>query len=100
MNSYQICRRTVLDKKTGEEIILSPEDVQTIRAIQTGSYTGTEDPYAPWIDFFTHEKMIHPVTRRPEDKRSFIPSLHEKKMVSIVGMISLIGTGLELDSNF
>lgn len=33
----------------------------------------------PAIDFFSNEVMIHPVTNRPEDKRSFIPSLIEKE---------------------
>lgn len=37
----------------------------------------------PAIDFFTHEVMIHPVTNRPADKRSFIPSLIEKEKVRV-----------------
>lgn len=36
----------------------------------------------PAIDFFSNEVMIHPVTNRPEDKRSFIPSLIEKEKAS------------------
>jgi len=35
----------------------------------------------PWIDFFTNETMIHPVTNHPEHKRSFIPSKWEKQKV-------------------
>lgn len=35
----------------------------------------------PAVDFFSHEVMIHPVTNRPADKRSFIPSLIEKEKV-------------------
>lgn len=38
-------------------------------------------PPQPAVDFFTHEVMIHPVTNRPADKRSFIPSLIEKEKV-------------------
>ncbi|NWT12066.1 BOP1 protein, partial [Vireo altiloquus] len=36
----------------------------------------------PSVDFFSHEVRIHPVTNRPADKRSFIPSLVEKEKVS------------------
>ena len=35
----------------------------------------------PWVDFFTNEVMIHPLSNRPEDKRSFIPSKWEKLKV-------------------
>lgn len=33
------------------------------------------------MDFFSGDPMIHPVTNRPADKRSFIPSLVEKEKV-------------------
>ncbi|XP_033626829.1 ribosome biogenesis protein bop1-like [Asterias rubens] len=75
--------RTVYDKMTGKDIVLKDEDVALIQRIQDGRYPETTfDPYEPYVDFFTHEKMIHPVTRRPEHKRSFIPSLLEKEKVS------------------
>ena len=35
----------------------------------------------PWIDFFSNEVMEMPVTGRPPDKRSFIPSKWEKQRV-------------------
>lgn len=35
----------------------------------------------PAVDFFSGDLMIHPVTNRPADKRSFIPSLVEKEKV-------------------
>ena len=80
--SYCIFRRTVYDKMTGKDIVLKDEDVALIQRIQDGRYPETTfDPYEPYVDFFTHEKMIHPVTRRPEHKRSFIPSLLEKEKV-------------------
>merc|ERR1712025_725397 len=67
--------RTVLDKTTGQNVVLTDEDVDTIERFKKGkSLNPNHDPYAPWIDFFTHETMIHPVTNRPEHKRSFIPS--------------------------
>lgn len=36
----------------------------------------------PQVEMFSSEVMIHPVTNRPEHKRSFIPSLLEKEKVS------------------
>lgn len=39
-------------------------------------------PPQPQVEFFSHELMIHPVTNKPEHKRSFIPSLVEKEKVS------------------
>lgn len=33
------------------------------------------------VEFFSSDVMIHPVTNRPADKRSFIPSLTEKEKV-------------------
>lgn len=36
----------------------------------------------PQVEFFSEDLMIHPVTNRPADKRSFIPSLIEKEKVS------------------
>lgn len=38
-------------------------------------------PPQPTVEFFTKDVMIHPVTNRPADKRSFIPSLLEKEKV-------------------
>lgn len=74
--------RTVKDKSTGQNVILSDKDVELIKRFRKGKYVDPAyDPYAPWVDFFTHEVMQHPVTNRPEDKRSFIPSLWEKKKV-------------------
>ncbi|XP_071957722.1 ribosome biogenesis protein bop1-B-like [Antedon mediterranea] len=74
--------RTVFNEKTGENIVLDEEHLDIISKIQTNKFPGQVNPYEEYIDFFTHEKMIHPVTRRPEHKRSFIPSLVEKQKVS------------------
>ncbi|XP_078690255.1 ribosome biogenesis protein bop1-B-like [Branchiostoma floridae x Branchiostoma belcheri] len=75
--------RTVKDKTTGEDVKLTDEELDIIQQIQKGKYPEKAyNPYEPYIDFFTHEKMIHPVTNRPRDKRSFIPSLVEKEKVS------------------
>nr|XP_015212885.1 PREDICTED: ribosome biogenesis protein BOP1 [Lepisosteus oculatus] len=75
--------RTVHDKMTGMDIRLSDEEVDLVHRLQKGQFGDANfDQYEPYVDFFTHETMIHPVTNRPEDKRSFIPSLIEKEKVS------------------
>ena len=80
-------RRTIFDKKLGKDVVLNEEQLRTIQRIQQGFFPETTfDPYEPYIDHFTHEKMIHPVTRRPAHKRSFIPSLTEKNQVFMINV--------------
>ncbi|XP_074681561.1 ribosome biogenesis protein BOP1 [Strix aluco] len=75
--------RTVQDKMTGADIKLTDEQVELVHRLQKGQFGDIHfNPYEPAVDFFTHEVMIHPVTNRPADKRSFIPSLIEKEKVS------------------
>ncbi|OWK50752.1 Ribosome biogenesis protein BOP1 [Lonchura striata] len=75
--------RTVQDGQTGAEVPLSEEQLELIRRLQRGNFGDVGfDPYEPAVDFFSHEVRIHPVTNRPADKRSFIPSLVEKEKVS------------------
>src|SRR5699024_8440992 len=75
--------RTVQDKLTGQKVVLSDQDVDLIQRIRNAKCPDPSyDPYAPFIDFFTYEKMIHPVHNMPETKASFIPSLAEKRIVS------------------
>ncbi|KAM3679735.1 ribosome biogenesis protein BOP1 [Ammospiza maritima maritima] len=75
--------RTVQDRQTGAELCLSEEQLELVQRLQRGHFGDVNfDPYEPSVDFFTHEVRIHPVTNRPADKRSFIPSLVEKEKVS------------------
>ncbi|NXV05729.1 BOP1 protein, partial [Cettia cetti] len=75
--------RTVRDRLTGSEVVLSEEQLELIQRLQRGQFGDVNfDPYQPSVDFFSHEVRIHPVTNRPADKRSFIPSLVEKEKVS------------------
>lgn len=73
----------MFDKKNGEDIVLTDDDLDVIQRIQRGRYPEPSvEAYPDYIDFFTYEKMIHPLTRRPEHKRSFIPSMSDKAKVS------------------
>lgn len=68
--------RTVKDKY-GNEIRLDDEELDLVQRLTQGQYPGAANPYEDAIDFFTHEKSIHPVTNRPEPKRRFVPSKWE-----------------------
>lgn len=75
--------RTVHDKMTGSDVKLSDEQVELVHRLQKGQFGDVNfNEYEPSVDFFSNEVMIHPVTNRPQDKRSFIPSLIEKEKVS------------------
>lgn len=54
------------------------------------------DPYEDYIDFFTHETRVTPLSAAPEPKRRFVPSKHEHKRV--MKMVRAIRKGwLKLD---
>ncbi|CAJ1084297.1 ribosome biogenesis protein bop1-like [Xyrichtys novacula] len=75
--------RTVQDKQTGSDVVLSDEQVELVKRLQRGQFGDVNfNEYQPQVEFFTQEVMLHPVTNRPADKRSFIPSLLEKDKVS------------------
>ncbi|KAK5855563.1 hypothetical protein PBY51_005657 [Eleginops maclovinus] len=75
--------RTVHDKQTGSDIILSDDQVALVNRLQRGQFGDVHfNEYQPQVEFFSSDLMQHPVTNRPADKRSFIPSLVEKDKVS------------------
>ncbi|TNN30936.1 Ribosome biogenesis protein bop1 [Liparis tanakae] len=75
--------RTVHDKQTGSDIVLSDEQVALVNRLQRGQFGDVNfNEYQPQVEFFSRDVMLHPVTNRPADKRSFIPSLIEKDKVS------------------
>ncbi|XP_036949730.1 ribosome biogenesis protein bop1 [Acanthopagrus latus] len=75
--------RTVHDKQTGSDVVLSDEQVELVKRLQRGQFGDVNfNEHQPQVEFFSSDLMIHPVTNRPEHKRSFIPSLVEKEKVS------------------
>lgn len=75
--------KTVQDKQTGGDVVLTEQQVALVNRLQKGQFGDVNfNEHEPYVDFFTSEVMIHPVTNRPSDKRSFIPSLIEKEKVS------------------
>jgi len=82
-------RRTVHNKREGEDIVLEDDDVAIIERIRSNAYPDLGyDPYEPYVDFFTNEKQLTPLVDTPEPKRRFIPSKHEhKKVMKIIRAI-------------
>lgn len=75
--------KTVEDKQTGGDVVLSEQQVALVKRLQKGQFGDVRfNEFEPSVDFFSSDIMIHPVTNRPADKRSFIPSLLEKEKVS------------------
>uniref|UniRef100_A0A7G3AYA7 Ribosome biogenesis protein BOP1 homolog n=1 Tax=Lutzomyia longipalpis TaxID=7200 RepID=A0A7G3AYA7_LUTLO len=75
--------KTVKDPQTGQNIILSDEDIDLIKKIaQQRIPDGEFDEFAPWVDWFTSEVEKMPIRNIPEHKRSFLPSRTEKKKIS------------------
>jgi len=74
--------RTVYDRYTAHDHILSEEELDLLRNLKSGSfYSSSVNPYETYVDFFTSEKMIHPVNNYPAHKRSFTASETEAKKV-------------------
>lgn len=74
--------RTVKDPLTGQEVVLTEEDIGLIRRINSGRVPDTQfDDYKPWVDWFTSEVEKMPIANVPDHKRSFLPSVSEKKKV-------------------
>ena len=74
--------RTVLDRQTGEKVVLSDEDIEIIKRLAQSQYVSNTVEEFETSTFFTKDEMKMPLSGRPEHKRSFIPSKWEKLQVS------------------
>ncbi|XP_030755138.1 ribosome biogenesis protein BOP1 homolog [Sitophilus oryzae] len=75
--------RTVKDPQTGQNVILSDEDITLIKRIKAQKIPDVSfDEYAPWIEWFTSQVEKMPIRNFPEHKRSFLPSKSEARKVS------------------
>lgn len=72
----------LLDKDTGGSLNLSKDELDLIKRIQRGENPDDSiNPYEDYVDWFTGELQVTPVTAMPEPKRRFVPSKHEAKRV-------------------
>uniref|UniRef100_A0A915PT60 BOP1 N-terminal domain-containing protein n=1 Tax=Setaria digitata TaxID=48799 RepID=A0A915PT60_9BILA len=74
--------RKVYDRQSGAFISLTDDQVEKLNALNASKYPSVGyNPYQPFLDIFSSQKEIHPMSNRPDSKHSFIPSLHEKRLV-------------------
>ncbi|CAH0625188.1 unnamed protein product [Chrysodeixis includens] len=74
--------RTVRDPNTGQDVVLSKQDLELIRRLREGHVPDpTHDEYQPWIEWFSREVMATPLRAFPEHKRSFLPSRSEQQQI-------------------
>uniref|UniRef100_A0A182NK53 Ribosome biogenesis protein BOP1 homolog n=1 Tax=Anopheles dirus TaxID=7168 RepID=A0A182NK53_9DIPT len=74
--------RTVTDPQTGQKVVLSDADVGLIKRVMAGRNPDVEyNDYEPFVEWFTSEVEKMPIRNIPESKRSFLPSLAEKKKI-------------------
>jgi ribosome biogenesis protein ERB1 len=75
-------RRRVFDHQTGQNTVLTDEQIEKLNAIVECKYPEIGyNPYESFLDIFSSQKEIHPISNEPEHKRSFMPSVDEKRMV-------------------
>uniref|UniRef100_A0A915BS73 Ribosome biogenesis protein BOP1 homolog n=1 Tax=Parascaris univalens TaxID=6257 RepID=A0A915BS73_PARUN len=74
--------RKVFDRQSGGFTTLSDEQVSKLEAIGSSQYPDSGyNPYEPFVDLFSSQTEIHPISNRPESKQAFIPSRDEKRLV-------------------
>ncbi|KAK8196751.1 Ribosome biogenesis protein erb1 [Zalaria obscura] len=70
------------DPTTGKPLKLSKEELDVLRRVTRNEAPGDGyDPYPDYVEWFTHEQEIMPLSAAPEPKRRFVPSKHEAKRV-------------------
>ena len=73
---------TVFDPSTGQDVVLPASVVDTIKRLRSGKLPDANfDMFAEWPSWFSDEVLQTPVRDLPESKKSFLPSISEKKIV-------------------
>ncbi|KAH9639801.1 hypothetical protein HF086_002946 [Spodoptera exigua] len=74
--------RTVRDPSTGQDVVLSKQDLELLRRVRAGLVPSAQhDEYAPWLDWFSRDVLAAPLRAFPDHKRSFLPSRDEARAV-------------------
>lgn len=73
---------TVYDPATGQDVVLPKSVVETIKRLRSGKLPDANyDMFADWPAWFSSDVLETPVRDLPDSKKSFLPSISEKKMV-------------------
>ncbi|VUZ40563.1 unnamed protein product [Hymenolepis diminuta] len=76
--------RTITDPMTGQAVVLSDRDLEIITRMNAGKGVlgdKEDDVFQPFEDIFSKDVSDMPVTAHPPQKRSFIPSLLDRRRV-------------------
>jgi len=74
---------TVRDPTTGQDVVLSDKDVETIKRLRGSKVPDSDyNLHEEWVDFYSSQQLDVPLRDVPAHKRSFIPSMDEKRKVS------------------
>nr|CAH8822062.1 unnamed protein product [Trichobilharzia regenti] len=76
--------RSIRDPQTGQLVVLSDRDLEIIHKTSKGEgvkVDPNEEPFEKWEEWFTKDVMQMPLTAHPPQKRSFIPSLLDRRRV-------------------
>ncbi|CAH8449188.1 unnamed protein product [Heterobilharzia americana] len=76
--------RSVRDPLTGQLVVLSDRDLEIVHKTVKGegvTVDSKEELFKEWEEWFTRDVMQMPLTAHPPQKRSFIPSLLDKRRV-------------------
>ena len=74
---------TVHDPSTGQDVVLPKSVVETIKRLRSGKLPDSNyDLFSEWSTWFSDDVLETPVRDLPESKKSFLPSISEKKAVS------------------
>jgi len=75
-------RRTVYDAKNDRSIVLTDRELIMVRRMLEGKFPEVGvDAEPDYVDYFSSEKMVMPLTGGHEPKRRFVPSKSEKRKI-------------------
>ena len=73
---------TVFDPTTGQDVVLPKSVVDTIKRLRSGKVPDSNyDMFSEYIPWFSSQVMETPIRDLPESKKSFLPSVSERKIV-------------------
>ena len=73
---------TVQDPMTGQDVVLSAKDVEAIRNLRGGKVPDAGyDMHADAVPWFSSQVLDTPICNVPESKKSFLPSIDERRKV-------------------
>ncbi|KAL3310067.1 Ribosome biogenesis protein 1 [Cichlidogyrus casuarinus] len=76
--------RTVIDPQTGQAVVLTDGDLNIVTKMAKGKgvLAQGEEPYPEWKEFISSNMELMPISAAPPSKRTFIPSISDKRLVS------------------